>query len=91
MRKLPGMQVFREKTTDPNLQKSPQKISNLVFFVGITISCFAEVALIGYAVNLPQMYYDGLLGAGLDFTTTIMLLIIGNLILFAGNKLKKSQ
>lgn len=91
MRKLPGMQVFREKTTDPNLKNSSRKISDLVFFGGIAISCFAEVALIGYAVNLPQMYYDGLLGDGLDFTAAIILLIIGNLILLAENKLKKPR
>lgn len=83
------MQVFRTQKTNPNLKSSSLKISDLVFFGGITISCFAEIALIGYAINLSHMYYSGLLGEGLDFNTALILLIIGNLILFAANKLKK--
>jgi len=88
---MTGVQLSREKTTDPNLQKSPQKINDLVFFGGLVISCFAEIALIGYATNLPHLYYRGFIGAGLDFNVALMLLIIGNLILFAEYKLKKSQ
>ncbi|HEX9845657.1 MAG TPA: hypothetical protein VGA92_04255 [Candidatus Nitrosotenuis sp.] len=83
------MQVFRAQKTNPNLKSSLLRISDLAFFAGITISCFGEVALIGYAINLPQMYYRGLLGNGIDFNTALLLLIIGNLILFAENKLKK--
>lgn len=91
MEKLPSMQVLREKTNEPNLVNSSRKIGDLVFFVGIVISCFAEIALIGYAINLPHLYYHGVLGDGLDFNTSLTLLIIGNLILFVEYKLKKSQ
>jgi hypothetical protein len=86
---MTGIQVFREQKTSPNLKNSSLGIRNLLFYVGIAISCFAEVALIGYAINLSYMYYRGLLGDGLDFFTALMLLIIGNLILLAVNKLKK--
>lgn len=91
MKKLSDVQILREKTTDPNLANSPRKISVLVFFGGLTISCFSEIALIGYAINSSHLYYRGLLGDGLDFNTSLMLLIIGNLILFAEYKLKKSR
>lgn len=84
------MQLSREKTTNPNPKKPLQKISDLVFFGGLIISCFSEIALIGYAINLPYLYYRGVLGDGLDFNTSLALLIIGNLILFVEYKLKKS-
>jgi hypothetical protein len=90
MEKLPSVQVFREKPNQPNLVNSSRKIGDLVFFVGIITSCFAEITLIGYAINLPHLYYHGVVGDGLDFNTSLMLLIIGNLILFAEYKLKKS-
>jgi hypothetical protein len=91
MEKLPSMQVLKEKTNDPNSVNSSRKIGDLVFFLGIVISCFAEVALIGYVINLPHLYYHGVISDGLDFNTSLMLLIIGNLILFVEYRLKKSQ
>jgi len=88
---MTGMQISGEKPKDPNVQKSPRKINDLAFFGGLIISCFSEIALIGYAINLPHLYYSGILADGLDFNTSLMLLITGNVILFAEYKLKKSQ
>lgn len=88
---MSGIQISGKKIKDQNVQKSPRRISDLAFFGGLIISCFSEIALIGYAINLPHLYYSGILADGLDFSTSLMLLVIGNVILFVEYKLKKSQ
>ena len=64
---------------------------NAAFVVGLIISCIGEMALIGYAIQMPQLYYKTAIGDGLDFILAVLFLSVGNIILLLDNLWKNPQ
>lgn len=78
--------LFR-KNHKPSFAKKSGR--NITFLVGLIVSCIGEMALIGYAIQMPQLYYRGVIGAGLDFILAVLFLSVGNIILLLDNFMEK--
>lgn len=63
----------------------------LLFVFGLIISCIGEIALVGHAADMPELYYSGIIWSGLDFVYALLFLAIGNLFLFLDIKLRNSS
>lgn len=80
--------AFRKNCKSSLTKKSG---GNAVFLAGLIVSCIGETALFGHAVQMPQLYYEGVLGAGLDFILAVLFLSVGNIILLLGNFMEKTN